>query len=147
MPTWNDMSHRPVRIPTLVLHIYLSPLVVGDSKMHRLSYLWPVGEYNWAYTWQNQQKDLCAQQRLRSAWAFAQSDQRLCCTHEKSVALSYPVSAQWRLWWDWVDAQADLSLRWAHRSFCWFCQAVTQLNLSHGFHFCSWHLWPARYKN
>ena len=24
-------------------------------------------------------------------------------------------------WSDWADAQADLSLRWAHRSFCWFC--------------------------
>ena len=26
-----------------------------------------------------------------------------------------------RLWSDWVDAQADLSLHWEHRSFCWFC--------------------------
>ena len=24
----------------------------------------------------------------------------------------------------WADAQADLSLRWAHRSFCWFCHAA-----------------------
>ena len=23
-----------------------------------------------------------------------------------------------------MDAQADLSLRWAHRSFCWFCHAA-----------------------
>ena len=22
---------------------------------------------------------------------------------------------------DWADAQADLSLRWAHMPFCWFC--------------------------
>ena len=35
--------------------------------------------------------------------------------------LRYPVSALRRLWSDWVDAQDDLSLRWAHRSFCWFC--------------------------
>ena len=28
---------------------------------------------------------------------------------------------------DLVDIQADLSLRWAHISFCWFCQAVTHL--------------------
>ena len=28
--------------------------------------------------------------------------------------LSYPLSAQGRLWSDWADAQADLSLRWAH---------------------------------
>ena len=29
----------------------------------------------WAASWQNQQNDLCAQRRLRSAWASAQSDQ------------------------------------------------------------------------
>ena len=28
---------------------------------------------------------------------------------------------QQRLWSDWADAQADLSLRWAHMLFCWFC--------------------------
>ena len=47
----------------------------------------------WAASWQTQQNDLCAQQRLKSAWASAQFDQS---TH----------------------AQADLSLRWPHRSFC-----------------------------
>ena len=26
----------------------------------------------------------------------------------------------------WADAWADLSLRWAHRSFCWFCHVVAQ---------------------
>ena len=31
----------------------------------------------WAATWQNQQNDMCAQRRLRSAWASAQSDQSL----------------------------------------------------------------------
>ena len=29
----------------------------------------------WAAAWQNQQNDLCAQRRLRSAWAATQSDQ------------------------------------------------------------------------
>ena len=33
----------------------------------------------WATAWQNQQKDLCTQQRLRSAWTSAQSDHSLCC--------------------------------------------------------------------
>ena len=32
----------------------------------------------------------------------------------KKRVLSYPLSAQRRLWSDWADAQADLSLRWAH---------------------------------
>ena len=37
---------------------------------------------------------------------------------KKAWVLSYPLSAQWRLWSDWADAQADLSLRWAHMPFC-----------------------------
>ena len=72
---------------------------------------------NRATSWQNQQSGMCAQWRLRSAWASAQSDQSLRCPHE----LIYPLSAQRRLWSDWADAQADLSLHWAHMPFCWFC--------------------------
>ena len=30
-------------------------------------------------------------------------------------------------WSDWADAQADLSLRWAQRSFCWFCHEAAHL--------------------
>ena len=30
-------------------------------------------------------------------------------------------------WSDWADAQADLSLRWVHRSFCWFCHDSTHI--------------------
>ena len=37
---------------------------------------------------------------------------------------------QRRLWSDLADAQADLSLHWAHRSFCWFCHAVAQISTS-----------------
>ena len=36
---------------------------------------------------------------------------------KKAWALSYPLSTQRRLWSDWVDVQADLSLRWAHSHF------------------------------
>ena len=28
---------------------------------------------------------------------------------------------------DWADAQADLSLRWAHMPFCWFCHEAAQM--------------------
>ena len=34
---------------------------------------------------------------------------------------------QQRLWSDWAEVQADLSLCWAHGSFCWFCHAAAQL--------------------
>ena len=33
---------------------------------------------------------------------------------------------QWRLWPDWEDAQADLSLC-GHWSFCWFCRAPAHM--------------------
>ena len=39
----------------------------------------------WAAAWQNQQNGLCAQRRLRSAWASAQSDQSLRCPHEETL--------------------------------------------------------------
>ena len=36
---------------------------------------------------------------------------------KKAWVLSYPLSAQRRLWSDWADAQADRSLQWAHSHF------------------------------
>ena len=39
------------------------------------------------------------------------------------------LSGQRRLWSDWADAQADLSLRWAHMPFCWFCHEEAQICL------------------
>ena len=36
---------------------------------------------------------------------------------KKLWVLSYPLSAQWRLWSDWMDAQADLNPRWVHIHF------------------------------
>ena len=35
---------------------------------------------------------------------------------------------QRRLWSDWADAQADLSLPWAHTSFCLFCHAAAHIS-------------------
>ena len=39
---------------------------------------------------------------------------------KKARVLTYPLSAQQRLWSDWADAQADLSLRWVHSHFVGF---------------------------
>ena len=49
---------------------------------------------------------------------------------KKAWVLTYLLSAQRRLWSDWADAQADLSLRWAHMQFCWFCHEAAKM-----FHF------------
>ena len=58
-------------------------------------------------------KWLCSQQRLRSAWAFTQSDQSSLCAQwvAKDPRFLHVDSEDWS---DWEDAQADLSLRWAH---------------------------------
>ena len=37
---------------------------------------------------------------------------------------------QRRLWSDWANAQADLRLRWVHRSFCWFCHEAVHMYIS-----------------
>ena len=71
---WESFSHSFVRyfilvfIQTLLYCSYASTIIII-----------------WAATWQNQQKWVCAQRRLRSAWASAQSDQSLRCPHEESL--------------------------------------------------------------
>ena len=48
------------------------------------------------------------------------------CSHWPSKLSS---CGQRSLWSDWTDAQADLSLCWARKSFCWFCRAAAQICL------------------
>ena len=81
-----------------------------------------------AASWQNQQNGMCTQQRLRSAWASAQSDQSSLPAWRKlrSLATHWAHCEDWS---DWADAQAGLSLRWAHMPFCWFCHEVAQILL------------------
>ena len=76
------------------------------------------------------QNDTCPQQRLRSAWAFAQFDRVFAVCMKKAWAFNYPLSTPQRLWSDWA-AQADLSLRWLHMPFCWFCHALTHISYPH----------------
>ena len=56
---------------------------------------------------------MCAQRRLRSAWASAQSDQSLLCAQwvAKDPRFLHADSEDCS---DWADAQADLSFCWAH---------------------------------
>ena len=55
---------------------------------------------------------------------------------KKAWVLSYPLSAQQRLLSDWADAQADLSLHWAHMPFCWFCHEACHICKSIDSCFC-----------
>ena len=63
---------------------------------------------------------MCAQRRLRSAWVSAQSEQSLRCLQEESLGPFLPIERKRGLWSDWADAQADLSLRWAHSHYAGF---------------------------
>ena len=65
-------------------------------------------------------KWVCAQRRLKSAWASVQSDQSLCLCSMGSYGLKLSSCGHRRLWSDWEDAQADLSLRWAYTHFVGF---------------------------
>ena len=78
----------------------------------------------------DQQNDLCAQQRLRSAWASAQSDQSLRCPPEGSFGPQLPIEHTAKTLIRGSHAQADLNLRWAHRSFCWFCHEAGYVKIT-----------------
>ena len=85
-------------------------------------------------------KWLCAQRRLRSAWA--PSLVRVFAVRlKKAWVLSCPLSAQQRLWSDWADAQADLSLRWAHSHFVFWGSMLTKLQWLHN-NLTSWINYP-----
>ena len=53
---------------------------------------------------------------------------RVSAVHmKKAWFLRYLLSAQGRLWSDWADAKADLSLHWAHGRYCWICPAAAHI--------------------
>ena len=73
----------------------------------------------WACARQNQQNDVRPAKTqinlgIRPVWSV------LAVRFMGSQGPSASSCCKWRLRSDWADAQADLSLCWAHRSFCWF---------------------------
>ena len=62
---------------------------------------------------------------IRPVW----SESSLCAEWVDKDPRFLPVDSR-RLWSDWADAQADLSLRWTHKFiFCWFCRAAAHFIL------------------
>ena len=101
-----------------------------DQQNKGKSYMSPV-------SWQNQQNGMCAQRRLRSAWASAQSDQSLRCPYEESLD-PRPT----------IERTAKLLIRlggcpgWSEsslgaQSFSWFCHEAAQL--------CTLRFWVSRF--
>ena len=89
--------------------------VYGGQKYHNLM-TW----LKWAATWQNQQNE-CAPSKDSDQPGHPPSQIGVFAVRKKKAwVLSYSLSAQRRLWSDWAETQADLSLRWVHCHFVGF---------------------------
>ena len=84
----------------------------------------------WAVTWQNQQNGCAASENSDQPWHPPSLIRVFAVRMKKAWALGYPLSAQWRLWSDWADAQADLSLCWAHTHFVGFIMSWLTCSLA-----------------
>ena len=81
---------------------------------------WKGNQNTCAASWQNKQSD-CAPSEDSDQLGHPPSLIRVFAVRmKKPWVLNYPMSAQWRLWSDWADAQADRSLRWVHSHFVGF---------------------------
>ena len=104
--------HSSVVLLVSVLLLFTPVLVGGCTVRQQVN--------KWAATWQNQQCG-CAPSEDSDQLGHLPSLIRVFAVRMKQLwVLSYPFSAQRRLWSDWADAQAALSLRWAHTHFVGF---------------------------
>ena len=81
---------------------------------------------NWAMTWQNQQNEFAPSEDSNQPGHLPSLIRVFAVRMTKAWILSYPLNVQWRLWSDWTDAQADLSLCWAHSQIVGF--VMSRLN-------------------
>ena len=87
----------------LYIHVYANKITANEPRHDR-----------------NQQSE-CAPSEDSGQPGHPPSPFRVFAVHmKKPWALSYPVSAQRRLWSDYPGAKADLSLHWAHTHFVGF---------------------------
>ena len=68
----------------------------------------------WAASWQKQQNGFAPSEDSDQPGHLPSLIRVFAVRMKKAWTLTYPLSAQRRLWSDWADAQADLSLSWAH---------------------------------
>ena len=74
----------------------------------------------WAASWQNQQCGCAPSEDSDQPGHPPRLIRVFAVRMKKAWVLSYPLSPQRRLWSDWTNAQADLSLRWSHNHFVGF---------------------------
>ena len=102
-------------------------LVIKQKIRIHVLYTW-YDKCKWAATWQNQQNG-CAPSEDSDQSGHPPSLNRVFAVRmKKAWVLSYPLSAQRRLWSYWADAQVGLSLRWAHTHFDGFVMLWLKLS-------------------
>ena len=102
-------SIKRLTYPSLVIHSEFSIWSMSDMLMNIR-----------AASWQNQQNDCAPSEDSDQPGHLPSLIRVFAVRMKKAWVLSYPLSAQRRLWSDWADAQADLSLRWVHSHFVGF---------------------------
>ena len=113
-----QLGHRSGSLSPIVQHSVWTVLVL--LRLLRYACSPEPSLFIWAATWQNQQNECAPSKDLDQPGHPSSLISVFVVRIKKPWVLSYPLSAQWRLWSNWADAQADLSLRWAHTHFVSF---------------------------
>ena len=95
------------------------------SSLH-VALCW-IPEQIWAASWQNQQNEHAPSEDSDQPGHPPSLIRVFAVRMKKPWVLSYLLSAQRRLWSDWADAQAGLSLHWAHAHFVGFCHEAAHI--------------------
>ena len=104
----HNYSLQPIHVTKTVVH-HIQPRFRSYITMRKLSHLMTKPT-----KWHVRPAKTPISLGIRPVWSV------IAVRMKKSWVLSYPLSTQRRLWSDWVDAQADLSLCWALSHFVGF---------------------------
>ena len=92
----------------------MSRLSLFELRKYKLSLRYfPASIAKWPASWQNQQNDCASSEDSDQPGHLPSLIRVFAVRMKKAWVLNYPLSTQRRLWSDWADAQADLSLHWA----------------------------------
>ena len=137
VPKWISVTSLSATFTTMAGYMLICCIINADSQTPNRTVqtldrtiIQSMSADNWATSWQNKQNDGAPSEDSDQPKHPPSLIRVFAVRMKKAWVLSYPLSAQRRLWSDWADAQADLRLRWAHMPFCWFCHEATQLCFS-----------------
>ena len=85
----------------------------------------------WAASWDSQQNDSAPSEDSDQPGHPPSLTRVFAVRSMGSYGHKLSSCGQRKLWSDWADAQADLSLRWAHMPFCWFCHEAAHIVISY----------------